>query len=99
MRCPPALRRVSCGRMIQHVAQKLSRLPTTDGKETSYGNGSLLLREVRLEGLDKIALRQRLVKLIGFKTSKWPREKEGGNQVVTPSCTLPEFLERKKVRS
>jgi len=33
------------------VAQKLSRLPATDGKETSRGDGSLSLRQLRLEGL------------------------------------------------
>jgi len=33
------------------VAQELSCLPATDGKETSYGDGSLLLRETCLEGL------------------------------------------------
>jgi hypothetical protein len=38
-------------RLIQYVAQKLSCLPAADGKETSHGDGSLLLREVRLEGL------------------------------------------------
>jgi len=29
----------------------LSRLPATHGKETSYRDGSLFLREVRLEGV------------------------------------------------
>ena len=33
------------------MAQKLSRLPGTDGKETSDGDGSLPLRQVCLEGL------------------------------------------------
>ncbi len=34
-----------------HAAQELSRLPATDGKERSHGDGFLPLREVRLEGL------------------------------------------------
>ena len=33
------------------MAQKLSRLPATDGKETSHRDGSLFVREVRVEGL------------------------------------------------
>jgi len=33
------------------VAYELSRLPATDGKERSHGDGSLPLREIRLEGL------------------------------------------------
>jgi hypothetical protein len=38
-------------RLIQYVAQKLSRLQATDGKETAYGDGALPLRQARLEGL------------------------------------------------
>jgi len=38
-------------RLVRYVAQKLSRVPATDGKETSYRDGSLFVREVRLEGL------------------------------------------------
>ena len=33
------------------MAQKLSRLPATDGQEKSHRDGSLPLRKVRLEGL------------------------------------------------
>ncbi len=39
------------GEPAGHVALELSRLPATDGKERSHGDGSLPLREVRLEGL------------------------------------------------
>jgi len=70
MRCLPALQRVSCGRMIQYVAQKLSRLPAADGKEASYGNGSLLLREVRLEGLDEAA--PLALSLFDVSSASWP---------------------------
>jgi hypothetical protein len=38
-------------RLVRYVAQELSRLPATHGKETSHGNGSLPLWEVRLEGV------------------------------------------------
>jgi len=38
-------------RLIQHVAQKLSRLSATAGKETSHRDGALPVRQVRLEGL------------------------------------------------
>jgi len=38
-------------RLVQYVAQKLSRVPAADGKETSRGDGSLPLRQIRLEGL------------------------------------------------
>jgi len=38
-------------RLIQYVAQKLSCLQATDGKETAHGDGALPLRQVRLEGL------------------------------------------------
>src|SRR5712664_2078593 len=52
MTCPQALQCVSGRkRLYQYVAQKLSRLPATDGKEKSHGDGSLPLRKVRLEGL------------------------------------------------
>jgi len=33
------------------VAQELSRVPAANGKETSHGDGSLPLRQIRLEGL------------------------------------------------
>ena len=33
------------------MAQELSRLPAANGKETSHGDGSLPLRQVRVEGL------------------------------------------------
>jgi hypothetical protein len=36
------------------VAQKLSRVPATDGEETSHGDGALSLRQVRLEGLGAV---------------------------------------------
>ena len=35
----------------EYVAQELSSLSATDGEETSYRNGSMQMREVRLEGL------------------------------------------------
>jgi hypothetical protein len=34
-----------------YVAQKLSNLSATHGKEKSRGHGSVLVRQVRLEGL------------------------------------------------
>jgi hypothetical protein len=40
---------------VHHVAKELSRLPATDGKERSHGDGSMPLREVCLEGLGALA--------------------------------------------
>jgi hypothetical protein len=37
------------------VAEKLSGLPETIGKEESHGHGRLPLRQVRLEGLSSTA--------------------------------------------
>ena len=36
------------------MAQELSRLPATAGKETAHGVRALHVREVRLEGLDDL---------------------------------------------
>jgi hypothetical protein len=51
-------------RLVLYVAQELSRLPATDGKEKSHGNGSLPLREVRLEGLDAMGFNPRIEQFI-----------------------------------
>jgi len=39
----------------EYVAQKLSSVSATDGKETSHRNGPLLVRQIRLEGLTSAA--------------------------------------------
>jgi hypothetical protein len=77
-----------------YVAQKLSSLSATVGKETSHRNGPVLLRQVRLEGLigQVESARHRNLPLVPYLREESCGRVSGNKRTV---CEIPKVSAQK----